>query len=1164
MASEPRPVYGPLPSTTRADEPVDCTAALMLLDMDLQGVFASPEGTMSQHFRSLSSQLRLSLMLMLMEAARQSKLDFFLETVYDSYRTQHLPIMSGGFRVYAKSLRLWIPVATLDMLTIFYEKVELLTSPKDEEPKSKRSAKMEEEEEFEEAGCRFLNSEDKVKRAILTTFHGRSDYHCHAIDKSAPVVVGEHEADSLASIFSAEDLFADPVYQRRLYDDETLGYRAPPFQRQLSSYKPTSTTFARPAGLVDFDELFRRYVPSNSCFRVLSDKEPSADAFLNMTLPHIFPTHETLADHMANITYSAGTLPPDFKEMAPDLLNGLFCTDATLAMHNVDRNELVDPIGHSPVPYYEFGADVSMESSDFYLKKIYPEFFKIQTRFKTDMSAIMSKRDEEQFDARQELRRLSEAAINVLAMLSQEQMPGVPTQFPRFYGEWKNTLMPSMLRAEKMNSRACDFWTMNSIMSSSEAGSYHESSLILCHLIDMASCQDGYDLMPAQIGPYVLSINGVHNLAEVAFGAQPGILNVGARATGKSKIINMVMCATPRSMIHQTSGASEKAWTAMTKTPVLHAEDEAVCPDDKNNSHAKRKLTTMSEGVTVYDRFNLNTKGQKRRKMTGAPEIQHSTVEEYQDCRRIEVLATNDSPTQLQSWLSRYLVVRSYAKKSTELKGMRSMTERRSATRSEGVTDVSLVMRLWISYSWIPHHLSAILGMKVGEYMREVFIAIYNRYLGELHGHPSLSARQFDSLTNLASGAMVARLTTKHYRWRKGTTIMNLLDDMRNGGYALQMADMVNTWLQATGASDRLGMLRKALCVIKGLVTFEKGVAGAPEIDDDEQYYFLSCEMKQLAAIMDLRSDLGYGIIGSALYELKNSTHAVSGLAILVETPNTGIAKVLRASVDIPQVTSPSEIALRKLVTTIIKWDSDSQHHAINYAETGYLFTKDVILPYLGNHIGLISGVDEHGNDYGFGISNKMHLYNQGIYWWEQSGLLSKCEHRLGGPNYPVAIRFPSSDIHGDLEDCVEGGRFDHRAEGGELRKKAKTPYYNAYMEVFDTAFQEDVGVGETSDEVKTFLDYCYCAADPNNVGKKVFCAISDTHTETQGCTKFHVVRPITTPLTIVNPGRRAKSMFIATRESNSLFGDHQNYEIDGECNFDQRAREMYARENSV
>ena len=105
MSSDPRPVYGPLPSTTRFEGEVDCSAALMLLDMDLQGVFASPQATMSQHFQSLSSQLRLSLMLMLMEAARRSRLDFFLETVYDSYLTEHLPILNGGYRVHAKSLR---------------------------------------------------------------------------------------------------------------------------------------------------------------------------------------------------------------------------------------------------------------------------------------------------------------------------------------------------------------------------------------------------------------------------------------------------------------------------------------------------------------------------------------------------------------------------------------------------------------------------------------------------------------------------------------------------------------------------------------------------------------------------------------------------------------------------------------------------------------------------------------------------------------------------------------------------------------------------------------------------------------------------------------------------------------------------------------------------
>ena len=1043
------------------------------------------------------------------------------------------------------------------MLSVFYEKVESLTSPKEEDTRAKR---VDEEEEQEEVGCHFLSSEEKMKRAILTSFHGRSDYHFHAIDKSAPVVLGEHEPDSLASIFSADDLFADPVYQRRLFDEETLGYRAPNFQRSLLSYKPSSTTFSCPTELDDYDELFRRYVPSNACFRVLSDKEPSANAFLNMTLPHMYPTHDILADHMASITYSAGTLPPDFKDMAPELLNGLFCTDATLAMHNVERNELVDPIGHSAIPYTEFGADVSMESSDDTLKKIYPEFFKIQNRFKTDLARIKSKGDDPVFDAKQDLRRLSEAAVNTLAMLCQEQMTGVPSQFHRFYAEWKNSLIPSMARAEKMNPRACDFWTMDSIMSSSEASSYHESTLILCHLIDMASCQDGYDLMPAQIGVFVLAISGVHFLSYVGFGPQPGILNVGAKATGKSKIINMVMCATPRCMIHQTSGASEKAWTAISKSPVLHCEDEAVCPDDKNNSFSKRKNTSMSEGYTVYDRFNLDTRSQKRRRVA----TKHTTVEEYQDARRIEILATNDSPTQLQSWLSRYLVVRSYPKKSTELKGMRSMTERRSATRSEGISDVSLVMKLWISYSWIPHHLAAILGMKAGEHMRQVFIAIYNHYLGDMHGHPSLSARQFDSLTTLASGSMVARLTTKYYRWKKGTTIMELLDAMRNGGYALQMSDLVNTWLQATGASDRLGMLRKALCVIKGLISFEKGISGAPEIDDDEQYYILTCEMKQLATLMDLRSDLGYGIIGSAIYELKNSTHALSGLTILVETPNTGIAKVLRASVDIPQVSSPAEIALRKLVTTIIKWDTDSQHHAINYDENGYLFTKNVMLPYLGNQIGIISGVDEHGNEYNAGLSGKMQLYTQGVYWWEQSGLLSKCEQRLGTPNYPAAIRFPVNDNHGDLEDCVEGGRFDHRAQGGELRKKAKTPYYNAYMEVYDAAITDNTCANETSDEVKTFIDYCYHSADPDNVGKRVFCGISDTHTSSQGCSKFHVIRPITTPLTITNPSRRTKSLFIAEQESKSLFGNGQTYEINGSCNFDKRARDLYALENGV
>ena len=107
-------------------------------------------------------------------------------------------------------------------------------------------------------------------------------------------------------------------------------------------------------------------------------------------------------------------------------------------------------------------------------------------------------------------------------------------------------------------------------------------------------------------------------------------------------------------------------------------------------------------------------------------------------------------------------------------------------------------------------------------------------------------------------------------------------------------------------------------------------------------------------------------------------------------------------------------------------------------------------------------------------------------------------------------------------------------------------------------------GGSDTSDEVLEFLDYCYHAADPENVGKKVFCGVAGTHTATQSCSKFHVVRSITRPLKIINPGRQAKSTFISKRKSNSLFGDEATAVIDGNCNFDRRAREVYACENNV
>ena len=1160
MAAPPQPVYGPLPASTRADGVADCSAALMLLDMDLQGVFACTEGVMLDHFPSASAKLRLSLMLLLMEASRQSKLDFYLETVYDDYKKEHLPIQDEGYRVHAKSLRLWIPVPTIDMLTIFYEKIELLIKPDEEEVKTaKRLSRSDEDEPSDEAGCRFISSEAMLLRAVLVTFHGRSDYHYREINKSAPVTIGEHEPSSLAAIFDAETLFGDPVYQRRLRCPETRGYHAPLFQCHLGSYVVNGSQFRCPPQLDGYEELFRKFVPSNGCFRAINDKEPSADAFLHMTLPHMYPPHDVLADHLASITYSAGTLPPDFQGMAPTDLTSLFCTDEVLATHLAERNELVDPVAHTSIPFVPSKVDCALSAEDDTLQKIYPHLKTIQDKYILETIAIRAKRDDPLFDAESELDRLSQTAINTLTMLSQERITGIPTQFYRISSEWQSRLKPSMMRAKVSRPRCYNLWTMKPILDNPQSKNYDEGTLILGHLIDMAASKDGYDLMPFQIGPFCLIINGNHNLPIVKFGAQPGIIIVGNAQVGKSKILEMAMAATPNSMVHETSGSSDKAWTAQTETvPAMHCEDEAVCPDKGNDAFSKRNNTRMSTGKTTYDRFNLNGGRAAKRARNGAPPA-HVTVIETQDCRRLEIKCTNDPPSLLLSWASRYLIFRAYALSKTDLKDTRSKSERVSSTKSSGASDVSLVLQLWVSYSWMPHHIAAVIGMKIGEHIKEVFFSMYNRFMGELHGYPTLPPRTVDCFSSFAAGSMVSRLTTKMFRWRTGTTPMELLSEMRRGGYALQMSDLVNNWILASGSTNRMTMIRKALCVIKSLVSFEKGIEDAPEMDDTQQYYILSCEFKKLPSVMDTYSDLGYGLIANAIHELQNSTHATSNLPVLCEIPSTGQTKVLQASVDVPHIAAFCEHSLRDCLNKIIEFDTEYEYHAINYAETGRMFKRSIMYAFMeGHQVPLQMDPKELQK-----LEGKMLQYKQAIYFWGKSGLLSYCKDREATPDYPVAISFPETD---DLvtEPCVEGGRFDFRPTGGELRRKRKVPYYGAHIEVFDKAFSDSGD--ESGDDVilREFLDYCYCSADPSNVGKLVFLAMSQQHTDTHAPARFHKVRAITEPLIVRNPSRVAQSLFIEAEEPTSLFGGSNEVDIGMESYFDRRARQAHADEYSI